>query len=147
MPSVNAASGTVVAVHGEGDRRTAVIDVRADAVCARCAAGKGCGAGIFGKRQSLRRIEVTVPERATIKTGDTVSLVMPSRELLAASAIVYGWPLAGGVGGALLAWVAGGSDAMAALLALAGIGVGAWLASGRARNDTCLQRFTPRIQH
>lgn len=143
---MNATTGTVIAVHGDEGRRTAIIDVRADTVCARCAAGKGCGAGIFGKQESLRRIEVAVPERLALDAGDSVKLVMPSRELLVASTIVYGWPLTGGVGGALLAWASGASDEIAALTALAGIGIGAWLARGRTLHDTCLQRFTPRIQ-
>lgn len=142
---MNTTIGKVVNVSGEGSQRNALVEVSADAVCARCAAGKGCGAGLFGKRETMRQIAVAVPERARIREGDTVKLVMQSRDLLVASAIVYGWPLAGGVLGALFAWQLGGSDALAAIAALAGIGAGVWLARRRVQDVACLQRFTPRI--
>ena len=142
---MNSIVGKVLSVHGEDGQRNALVEVSAGAVCARCAAGKGCGAGLFGKRETMRQIEVAVPERASLREGDTVKLVMHSRDLLVASAIVYGWPLAGGVLGAFGAWQLGGSDAFAAVTALAGIGAGVWLARRRVRDVTCLQRFTPRI--
>lgn len=142
---MNTTIGKVLRVSGEGSRRNALVEVRADTVCARCAAGKGCGAGLFGKRETLRQVAVRVPERASIHEGDSVRLVMQPRDLLVASAIVYGWPLAGGVLGALFAWWLGGSDAQAAVTALAGIGAGAWLARRRMKDAACLQRFTPRI--
>lgn len=121
------------------------MDVRADTVCARCAAGKGCGAGLFGKRETIQRIEIALPESAAIRQGDSVKLVMRPRDLLVASTIVYGWPLTGGVLGAVLAWQLGSSDPIAASAALAGIGAGAWLARRRVQDTVCLQRFTPRI--
>lgn len=142
---MNTTVGTVVEVSDDGDRQTALVEVHADTVCARCAAGKGCGAGLFGRRETLRRIEVAMPGRGRILAGDTVKLVMQSGDLLVASIIVYGWPLAGGVMGALLAWQLGGNDGAAALSALAGIGAGAGLARRRVRDTACLQRFTPRI--
>ena len=142
---MNTTTGTVVGISGDGSGRTALVEVRAETVCARCAAGKGCGAGLFGKREALRRIEVAVPERAAIHEGDAVKLVMQDRDLLLASTIVYGWPLAGGVIAALLAWRLGGSDGTTALAALGGIGAGVWLARRRVRDSSCLQRFTPRI--
>ncbi len=142
---MNTTIGKVLSVSGDGSRRNALVEVSADVVCPRCAAGKGCGAGLFGKRETMRQIAVRVPERASIHEGDSVKLVMQSRDLLVASAIVYGWPLAGGVLGALIAWWLGGSDAQAAVAALAGIGTGGWLARRRIQDTACLQRFTPRI--
>lgn len=142
---MNTTIGTVVGISGDGSRRTALVEVRAEIVCARCAAGKGCGAGLFGKRETMRRIEVAVPDRAAVHEGDSVKLVMQDRDLLAASMIVYGCPLAGGVIAALLAWQLGSSDGIAALAALGGIGAGVWFARRRIRDTACLQRFTPRI--
>lgn len=142
---MNTTIGKVLSVSGAGGQQNALVEVSAEAVCARCAAGKGCGAGLFGKRETMRQIAVAVPERATIREGDTVKLVMQSRDLLVASAIVYGWPLAGSVLGALFAWQLGDNDAFAAVAALAGMGAGVWLARRRVRDVTCLQRFTPRI--
>lgn len=142
---MNTASGTILSVSGEGNKRTALVEVSADVVCARCAAGNGCGAGLFGKRETMRQIAVVVPERVSVREGDSVRLVMQSRDLLIASAIVYGWPLAGGVLGAVFAWQLGGTDGVAAIAAAAGIGAGVWLARRRVRGVACLQRFTPRI--
>lgn len=142
---MNTTIGTVLRVNGEDGQRNALVEVSAGTVCARCAAGKGCGAGLFGKRETMRQIAVAVPRRASLREGDTVKLVMQSRDLLIASAIVYGWPLAGGVLGAFAAGQLGGSDAIAAVAALAGIAAGLWLARRRVRDVACLQRFTPRI--
>lgn len=142
---MNNTIGKVLSVSGEGGERNAVVEVSAMAACARCAAGKGCGAGLFGKQETMRQIAVAVPERSSLREGDTVKLVMQSRDLLVASAIVYGWPLAGGVLGAFGAWQLSGSDAFAAAAALAGTGAGVWLARRRVRQVACLQRFTPRI--
>lgn len=142
---MNSTVGTVVSLRGEGSHRTASVEVSAETVCARCAAGKGCGAGLFGKRETLRRVEAPVPRDMALREGDTVRLAMHSSDLLAAATVVYGWPLASGVMGALLAWQLGASDAVAAASALAGIGAGAWFARRRVRESACLERFTPRI--
>ena len=39
--------GTVVSVMTRGDRFVATVNVDVSAVCARCAAGRGCGAGLL----------------------------------------------------------------------------------------------------
>lgn len=144
---MNKAVGKVVAITGEGSGRVATIDVQAAAVCARCAAGKGCGAGLFGKSQTARRISAPVPRDVSILEGDTVQLALEPQDLLAAAVIVYGWPLSGAAIGATLSWLGGSGDAAAALSVLAGIAAGAYLARLRLGDRQCLQRFTPRIIH
>lgn len=144
---MNKVVGKVVAISGEGSGMVATIDVQAAAVCARCAAGKGCGAGLFGKSQTTRRVSAPVPQNVSVLEGDTVQLALEPQELLAAAGIVYGWPLSGAAIGATLSWLGGSGDAVAALSVLAGIAAGAYLARLRLGNGQCLQRFTPRIIH
>ncbi len=135
--------GRVIEVATDGDGRLAVIHVDAPLACARCAAGKGCGAGVFASGDS-RRIEATVPDTLHIAAGDTVAFELADRALLPAASIVYGWPLAGAVAGGLLAslgpWT---GDAVAAAGAAGGLVLAAILASRRLGSTRCVSRFRP----
>ena len=142
---MNQATGTVVSIDGDCGERYALVEVAASTLCRRCAAGKGCGAGLTAKRRPVRRIVVAVPASANIGPGDSVRLLMKPRDLLSASVLVYGWPLAGALLAALLAWNLEASDGAAALAALTGVGVGAWLVRLKIRGEACLERFTPRM--
>ncbi len=133
-------SGRVLAVNQEIP--SAVVEVVAEFSCARCAAGKGCGAGVFGSRQR-RRIEAHIAAGVEIREGDEVSIELAPRHLLNAALIVYGLPLGGGVLGAAIAYAFGLGDATASLAGLAGIALGIALARRRAARDHC--QFTPTI--
>ena len=128
---------------GEGTR--AIVTVDAAAICPRCAAGKGCGAGIFGASASVRRLEVSLAPGVEVSEGDTVSLSLGSRNLLQAAIIVYGWPLLGAITGVLLAFLGDLDDAGAAASALAGLAVGIALARVRLGHKDCLSRFSPTV--
>lgn len=142
---MNHASGKVVSVSDDARGRLATIDVEASAICARCAAGKGCGAGLFGARQSTRRLEAPVPPGANIRAGDNVQVALETGDLLSAAMIVYGWPLLGAALGASVAYILNSGDAVAALSALVGLVGGAVLARRRLNQSQCLSRFRPRI--
>ena len=124
---------------------TAVVEVEAAAACARCAAGKGCGAGLFSG-SGTRRLDVEVPPSVDVVEGDVVTIDMAGGQLLPAALIVYGWPLAGAAAGSLLA-VAGPwpGDIAAAGGALAGLVTGGLLASRRLASARCMERFRPVI--
>ena len=109
--------------------------------CARCAAGKGCGAGLSLTRN--RRVEARVPPGAEIHAGDTVELTLAPNNVLRAAGIVYGLPLAAAASGAALAYLVGYGDPAAALAAVAGLAVGLVLAKRRLRG--CLKDFTPEV--
>lgn len=142
---MNHAYGKVVSVSDDARGRRASIDVEASAVCARCAAGKGCGAGLFGARQSTRRLEATIPPGTTLRAGDDVRVALEPGDLLSAAFIVYGWPLFGAAFGAGFAYLLNAGDAVAALSALAGLLGGAMLARRRLRESRCVSRFQPKI--
>ena len=133
--------GTVVALESGADGRRALVEVDMASACARCAAGKGCGAGLSLTRN--RRVEARVPPGAEIHAGDTVELTLAPNNVLRAAGIVYGLPLAAAASGAALAYLVGYGDPAAALAAVAGLAVGLVLAKRRLRG--CLKDFTPEV--
>jgi positive regulator of sigma E activity len=141
---LNQPRGKVVAIRTEasGDR-VAFVDVDAMSACARCAAGKGCGAGMFTERGS-RRLEARVPGALDIAEGDTVRIDMAGGDLLPAALIVYGWPLAGAAAGSLLAMLGPWQgDAVTAAGAVAGLVLAGVLARRRLASGACIDRFRP----
>ncbi|MGI9237196.1 MAG: SoxR reducing system RseC family protein [Woeseiaceae bacterium] len=137
--------GRVVAVNSSKPSPRALVEVDAIVQCARCAQGRGCGAGLLGGSSGSRRIEALISADLTIGAGDEVRIELAPSDLLRASLIVYGAPLFGAVVGALAAYSAGLGDLYAALAAIAGIVSGLLLARTRLRKTGCLRRFTPTV--
>ncbi|MEO1201235.1 MAG: SoxR reducing system RseC family protein [Pseudomonadota bacterium] len=130
-------------LRADDDRRLAVIDVDARAACARCAAGKGCGAGLFASSGS-RRVEASIPRSVEVTAGDRVAIDLADRALLPAALIVYGWPLAGSAVGALLGSLGPWTGDFAPVAGAAGgLVVAALLASRRLDSTRCIARFRP----
>lgn len=111
------------------------VQCETQAGCARCAAGEGCGAGLFAKllRGRLQELPVNVPTELAgrITAGDPVLLGLSVSAIQNASLLLYGVPLAG-----LLLGAIGGSqvlmgDAGAFVGALAGLCAGLWFARWR----------------
>ncbi len=139
--------GTIVEITRDGRGARAIVDVQAEVVCARCAAGRGCGAGIPGARRGMRRLDVAVDERLELAVGDTVSIELAPGKVLVAALVVYGLPLAGAAAAAALAYGLGLGDAGAALTALGGLCAGALAGRRRLQRAGCLARFTPTLTH
>ena len=118
--------------------------IDAAAQCPRCAAGKGCGAGIFGSRDA-RRVEAVVADGLRVRAGDAVRIDLAPHNLLRAAGEVYGVPLIFGVAAAGLAYLLGAGDGPGAVAALAGLASGLALGRWRLRRAECLQRFTPMV--
>jgi sigma-E factor negative regulatory protein RseC len=135
--------GKIVSIARDADGVRAIVDVDAGVICPRCAAGKGCGAGIFGASDQPRRVEAILATGLDVSIGDSVSLSLGSRNLLQASIIVYGWPLFGAAAGAVFAALAGFGDTGAVVAALTGLTLGALLARIRLGASECLTRFVP----
>lgn len=133
--------GRIISVHPD----QVVVEVDTESVCERCASGKGCGAGLLGGAAGTQRITASLPAGLEVADGDLVSIVLEPRNLLRAAVIVYGYPLAGAVAGAIAASFAGLGDVAAAVAALSGIATGVLSASRRLRNVRCLREFTPAI--
>jgi positive regulator of sigma E activity len=137
--------GQVVSVSDDTLGTVAVVKVTAELACERCKAGRGCGAGLLGSQTGERRVSARVAADLNIHRGDRVSVLLQPQHLLRAAAIVYGYPLAGGVLAATGALVLGLGDVMAALAALAGLVTGMVLARMRVHSSHCLREFTPVI--
>ena len=142
---MNDPQGTIVAIVRDGRGVTAIVDVESDAICARCASGRGCGAGIFAARAGSRRLEVAVSETLDLTEGDIVDIRLAPGNVLSAALIVYGLPLAGAAVAASLAYMASLGDAAAAATALGGLVAGALIGRRRLRDHSCLARFTPTV--
>lgn len=127
--------------------QTATVAVDAGVACARCAAGKGCGAALLAGDAGVRRFEVAVPDGLELATGDRVRLTLAPRHLLEASLAVYGWPLLALVAAPAAANALWGPLSDGVLLVVAALAVGVTLHRTRRRleRDACLERFVPSI--
>jgi sigma-E factor negative regulatory protein RseC len=142
---MNDPQGTIVAITRNADGIRATVDVDAEAVCARCASGRGCGAGILPGRSGKRRLEVMVGPGLQLAEGDVVGIELAPRDVLRAALIVYGLPLTGAISGAALAYLAGLGDGAAAIVAIGGVCAGLMISRHKLRDDACLAGFTPTV--
>ena len=135
--AIESAQATVVAVTRHPDGVVARVELDERFACARCAEGRGCGAGLFGAGRERPVFEIPLKsDRATGWTpaaGDRVELTAAPGTLLEAAALAYGLPLAGAAGAALLAGLSGAGDFTAVLAALVGL-VAAFVVSRRLQS-------------
>jgi len=125
----------------------ATVTVSRSVVCARCAAGKGCGAGLLNGNPEPARLRLPVPGAMRLRVGDQVYLELSADGLLKASFLAYGLPLLGAVTALLAGWLIAGSlnDASTIGLAIAGMLAGLVAARVRIGRDRCLEQFVPKI--
>lgn len=133
--------GRVLAVDLAKTPPSAKVEVTSAVSCERCAAGKGCGAGLIGASGGNRSIEARIAPGITVDIGDEVSIELAPRNLLHAALVVYGLPLGGALLGSGVAYSLGLADLHAALAALGGIVAGFLVA--RRRLGAC--EFNPTI--
>lgn len=116
--------------------------------CERCAAGEGCGGGLFARLISRRLHEVRALNGVDdVAAGDEVMIGLPERSLLAGAFAVYMVPLAGlllatALAGALLGV---GSDAGLLLAGATGFLAGIIWLRRYARRAEVDPRFEPRV--
>jgi sigma-E factor negative regulatory protein RseC len=138
--------GRVVSLADSADGVHAIVAVDAASVCPRCAAGKGCGAGIFASGAGTRQIEANVRPGLTIAVDDVVEISLAPDNLLRAAVIVYGVPMFGAVIGAALAYIFSLGDAAAAVSALLGLAAGLLLGRWRLKRTGCMQQYVPTVE-
>ena len=137
--------GRIIELHRDAAPPWAVVEVAAAVRCPRCAAGKGCGAGLLDGDSTPRHVNALLPGELALHRGDRVWLELAPGDLLQAALTAYGIPLlimllAGGG-----AYLAGLGDLQAVMATLLGAGIGMAVARLRLRRGECLQRMTPRI--
>jgi len=108
--------------------------------CGSCSARAGCGQHSLSKLG--RPVRLWVESTRALQIGEHVTLELPQGSLAVSALSLYGLPLAGLIGGALLGYQ-GGSDLVSMLSGMLGLISGMlsarWLAS---RNR---ERWQPRI--
>lgn len=139
-------SGTVVSLQDRAGVLRATIEVDVAAYCPRCAAGKGCGAGLLAAGNPTRQIEVDLGRGQIPIIGETVHLSLPPSGLLRAAGIAYGIPLLGALCGAGVAFMLAAGDAAAALLSLAGLAAGVVTGRRLLARGTCARQFAPAME-
>ncbi len=140
---MNPVQGKVLSISAPDDARRASLEVDATSACPRCLAGKGCGAGVFGASRAGHHVEALVAPGISLREGQRVRVELEAGNVLLAAAIAYGLPLAGALLGALLAWSTGSGDAVAAVLAVAGLVAGISAGRWHLARRRCLRHFTP----
>ena len=122
------------------------VQPESQAGCARCAAGQGCGGGVFAKllRGRLQELPVQLPPEMQdrVRPDDQVLIGLSTVAVQRASLLMYGLPLSGLLGGVLVASTATMSDGLALLGAASGLVGGLLLARWRAERlrDTAALR-------
>jgi len=134
---------TVISVTGARAR----VEVADRSACPRCAAGKGCGAGVFGSTRRAILLDVRVADGLRVASGDRVCLSLAATDLVQAALFAYGAPLFGLLLASGLAYflIDPMHDALA--LGMAAIGLLAGGVYGRimARRNGCISQFSPSI--
>ncbi len=138
-------SGIIQSLVSDARGKRAVVEVDVNVACPRCAAGKGCGAGLLAGNNRLRRVEVSFSEDMHLAEGDNVEIALTPNNLLRAALTVYGLPMLGAVAGAGLAYVMSLGDAAAAIAAILGLIGGLLVGRWRLRYAACLESFVPSI--
>ena len=137
--------GRIVSLHGANSDTYAIVEIDALVACARCAAGKGCGAGLLGGDSTSKRVKAMISSGTDFQQGDEVLIALQPKNLLRASLLVYGLPLTGALLGAAAAYGLGLNDGTAAVTALAGVAAGFTLARLRLQDVRCLRQFLPTV--
>lgn len=134
---------TVLSVAGN----EAVVEVTDRNVCPRCAAGNGCGAGIFGVDKEPVSLTVRIDSGVRIATGDQVRLSLEPADLVMASFYAYGAPLTGLLFAAGLAyWLVDPlSDLLALVVSISGLLTGGVAGRMLAQRNECVSRISPSI--
>lgn len=138
--------GRVVSLVDSDNGARAVVAVDVAAACPRCAAGKGCGAGLLTGGDGERQVEASIGDGLSLATDDVVEISLAPDNLLHAAIIVYGLPMLGAAIGAVIAFSLSLADAAAAVSALLGLGCGLLISRWRLQQESCLSRFVPTVK-
>ncbi len=123
------------------------LQVDRELICSRCAAGNGCGAGLFGAKTNATSIDIEMPSGGSLRIGEEVEVTLGSDRLLYAAFLAYGLPLVGMLAVLSLAWLWQGqvADGIAVALAVFGLLGGHRIGRSYLRKNRCLRQFVPSI--
>ncbi|MEX2122532.1 MAG: SoxR reducing system RseC family protein [Woeseia sp.] len=137
---MNTPEATVIAVTAD----SATVSVEPASACARCAAGRGCGAGLTLKGRT-RLLDVKVAHGLALERGDRVRLELAPDHLLRAAWLAYGLPLVAMVvaTGAANRIVGPGNDLVAVVFGALGLVIGVLTGRSILAKDDCLRHIAP----
>lgn len=140
---MESAEGRISSIDGD----VATVVVAAPLACARCAAGKGCGAGLLASTGGPKTLSVRMPAGVRLQVDDVVRLSIAPRHLLRAATLAYGLPLAGALGALAIAWIARADigDAAGVVVALAGLVAGHLAGRWLLQRDAACEHFLPTL--
>lgn len=138
--------GIIQSLVNDAGVRRAIVVVDVAEACPRCAAGKGCGAGLLSGVGREREVDALVRQGDSLQEGDTVEIALAPNNVLRAAAIVYGLPMLGALIATGIAYRLALGDIEAAIAALAGLGIGLSFGRWRLRKALCLNQFTPIVE-
>jgi sigma-E factor negative regulatory protein RseC len=129
------------------DETVATVVIESPVACKRCAAGKGCGAGIFQSSDRKREIQIRIPVGMSLREGDPVELTIGPKFLLRAAMLAYGLPLIGMVAFPALARMVSGNndDGPGIVLAILGLVVGLGIGHRMLSRASTCEQFVPSI--
>lgn len=139
------ATGHIISIETGSASPQAEVEVNAAVACARCASGRGCGAGLLGTSEKNRRVQALVAAGVEVQEGDEVRIELSSRQLLRASWLVYGLPLVAAVIATGFAYLMRLDDFYAVVAAVVGLAAGVFVARRRLSLASCPLRLTPTI--
>jgi len=137
--------GKILSFVDDAPGRRAMVDVGASAACPRCAAGKGCGAGLFATQNERRCLEALIPDGLHCAVGDIVEVSLTTDNVFRAALVVYGLPMSGAIVAAAIAFALALTDSAAVAVALGGLMLGLAIARQHLNRLACLRRFVPTI--
>ena len=113
--------------------------------CAACAAGEGCGAGVFGRLLRRKPVELPVTDSEGLRAGQAVMVGVAETVFVGMVMRMYGWPLLWGLALAGFCHHIAGlyelGRAWTDLASLSGLLAGAWAALAWRRGSS--PRRTP----
>lgn len=118
------------------------VEASGPATCPRCAAGRGCGGGVFGRLVGGGPRRVLVDDPIGLGPGEVALIGLSGASLLRAVLETFAWPLLGLFLAASLP-AAGSAEALVALAGLGGLALGIALARMRVR--ALLPLLRPRV--
>ncbi|RZV35228.1 MAG: hypothetical protein EX272_11000 [Chromatiales bacterium] len=137
------ARGQILSIRSDG--AAATVTVNTVDFCARCASGKGCGAGVFGSSSGSRHFEAPISAAMDLCEGDEVQIELAPHNVLRAALQVYGAPLLGVLIMTGIAYLADLPDWQGAVAGGVGVLAGAAVSRYRLKRARCLRQFTPVI--
>jgi sigma-E factor negative regulatory protein RseC len=141
---MESANGRISALCGT----SATVVVSSPLACRRCAAGKGCGAGIFQDAAQSRQICVEIPPDMVVQVGDNIEIAIASRHLLRAAMLAYALPLMTMLIslGALWALSDTPGDGQGIVIAVSGLAAGFAVSRWLLKQESVCEQFVPVIR-